>query len=107
MGRGRPVAAASLGRDRRKPGAAANLAHFRFLQRRRTAVAATTGPVRWGLVGLGHFAAEAILPAIGPPDRAVAVACAGRDPAQAQDFAREFGIARVYDGYAKLVRDPE
>jgi len=63
-------------------------------------------PLRWGLVGLGRFASEAIAPAIRRSERAVLVACATRDPAKAREFAAGFEVPRVYGSYAELVRDP-
>ncbi|MGH7093969.1 MAG: Gfo/Idh/MocA family protein, partial [Stellaceae bacterium] len=62
-------------------------------------------PIRWGIVGLGKFAGEALLPAIGRSQRAVAAACATRDPAKAREFAARFAIPAVYDSATNLVRD--
>ncbi|HVC50644.1 MAG TPA: Gfo/Idh/MocA family oxidoreductase [Stellaceae bacterium] len=62
-------------------------------------------PIRWGIVGLGKFASEALLPAIGRSQHAVAAACATRDPAKAREFAARFAIPAVYDSAAELVRD--
>jgi 1,5-anhydro-D-fructose reductase (1,5-anhydro-D-mannitol-forming) len=50
---------------------------------------------------------EAAMPALQRSERAVAVACAGREPAQARDFAGRFGVPKAYADYSELVRDPE
>lgn len=62
-------------------------------------------PIRWGLVGLGKFASDAVMPAIARSGRAVVVACATRDPAKARAFAERFGVPRVHDTIDSLVRD--
>jgi 1,5-anhydro-D-fructose reductase (1,5-anhydro-D-mannitol-forming) len=66
---------------------------------------ASVKPLRWGLVGLGKFAAEAVMPAVARSSLASVVACATRDPAKAWEFAGRFSIPRVYDSAAALVRD--
>ena len=63
--------------------------------------------VRWGLVGLGKFAGEAIAPAMLASERADIVACATRDPQKARAFAEHFGVPHPYDTYEELVRDPD
>lgn len=70
------------------------------------AVSAEPGkPIRWGVVGLGNFAGQALIPAARRSQRAVIAACASRELSQAQEFASRHGIPRVYESAAALVRD--
>ena len=62
-------------------------------------------PIRWGLVGLGKFASDALMPAVRRSERAVVAACATRDPAKARAFAERFSVPRIYQSAAELVRD--
>jgi predicted dehydrogenase len=72
------------------------------------AVSAEPGqPIRWGVVGLGKFAGEALIPAARRSGRAVIAACASRELAKAQEFASRHSIPRVYESAAGLVGDAE
>jgi 1,5-anhydro-D-fructose reductase (1,5-anhydro-D-mannitol-forming) len=64
-------------------------------------------PLRWGLVGLGKFATEALAPAIRRSDWAEIAACASREVADARQFAERFSVAKVFDTFEELVHDPE
>lgn len=64
-------------------------------------------PVRWGILGPGLIARNAILPAFMSVPNAVPLAVASRDLARAQTFAHDFGIPAVYDDYAALLADPD
>ncbi len=70
-----------------------------------TADAFSGRPVRWGVIGLGKFAAEVLMPAAARSPRAEIAACATRDPQKAQEFARRFAIPRAYPDAAALLRD--
>ena len=52
-------------------------------------------PVNWGLVGLGRFAATALMPAAGRSQNARILACAGRTIEATQAFAAHFEIPRL------------
>ena len=62
-------------------------------------------PIRWGLVGLGKFASEALMPAARRSERAVVAACATRELGKGRAFAERFSVPRVYENAAELVRD--
>lgn len=62
-------------------------------------------PIRWGLVGLGKFAAEAVVPAARRTPRAVIAGCATRDAKKAAEFAAKHGVPRAYEDVGALVRD--
>ncbi|HEY1796240.1 MAG TPA: Gfo/Idh/MocA family oxidoreductase [Stellaceae bacterium] len=64
-------------------------------------------PIRWGVVGLGKFAGEALIPAARRSGRSVIAACASRELAKAREFATRHNIPRVYESATALVFDPE
>jgi predicted dehydrogenase len=64
-------------------------------------------PVRWGILGAGMIAGNAILPAFGTIANAAVVGVASRDRSRAQAFAAEFHIPRAYGGYDLLIDDPD
>jgi xylose dehydrogenase (NAD/NADP) len=64
-------------------------------------------PVRWGIIGPGGIARGAIMPAFAGLTGAQVIAVASGNRARAQQFARDFGIPRVYGGYDLLVDDPD
>lgn len=66
-----------------------------------------TAPVRWGILGPGLIARNAIMPAFDAVPNALVVAVASRDLARAQSFAADFGIPRAYADYAELLADPD
>lgn len=63
-------------------------------------------PLRFGILGAAPIAVNALIrPARALPEVLIA-AVAARDPARAQIFARQHGIARVHESYAALLADP-
>lgn len=63
-------------------------------------------PIRWGVVGLGKFAGEALIPAACRSGRAEIVACASRELSKAREFASRHNIPRVHESAAALAADP-
>jgi 1,5-anhydro-D-fructose reductase (1,5-anhydro-D-mannitol-forming) len=64
-------------------------------------------PLRWGLVGLGRHATEAIVPALRRSATAEIVACAGGNGLAARDLAERLEIPRVYDSFEELAQDTD
>jgi predicted dehydrogenase len=64
-------------------------------------------PVRWGIIGPGLIARNAILPAFDTLPSTNVIAVASRDELRAQTFANDFGIPRVYTAYQDLIDDPD
>ncbi|HIK41518.1 Gfo/Idh/MocA family oxidoreductase [Thermoleptolyngbya sp. M55_K2018_002] len=62
--------------------------------------------IRWGILGTGYIS-RAFAEGLRPLPGAQLVAIASRTPSSAQQFAREFGIARAYGSYGELVQDAE
>ncbi|MFL6136631.1 MAG: Gfo/Idh/MocA family protein [Frankiaceae bacterium] len=62
-----------------------------------------TGPVRWGFLGAGAIARDALAPAVHAADRAVLRAAAARDPARAAGLEP---TGSVHADYAALCDDP-
>lgn len=70
-------------------------------------MAATTPPVRIGIVGAARIAPMALIkPARACNDVTVA-AVAARDVARARDFAKKHGIDTAYGSYDELIADPD
>jgi len=63
--------------------------------------------LRWGILGAAHIAARRVVPAMAASPRHTVAAVASRDLLRAREFARRFGIPRVYAGYDALLADPE
>ncbi len=63
-------------------------------------------PLRWGLMGTARINRK-IIPALRASARCALTAVASRDLAKATAYAKEFGIARVFDGYDALIADPD
>src|SRR6185437_5504422 len=66
-----------------------------------------SAPVRWGILGPGLIARNAIMPAFEAVPNASVVAVASRDLARAQTFAADFAIPHVYDDYATVLENPD
>lgn len=64
-------------------------------------------PVRWGILGCGSIAQHAICPAIRWSPLSTLIGVASRDPAAAQNKAREVQAPRAYGSYKALLDDPE
>ena len=66
-----------------------------------------SGPLRWGIVGLGGFVRSQIAPAIQRCEHAVITACATRDFEDARRFAGQFDVPRAYRTVDALADDPD
>ena len=63
-------------------------------------------PLRWGLICTATIN-QALIPSIRASKRSELVAVASRDPARAQEYAREWGIPRAHGSYQALLEDPD
>jgi predicted dehydrogenase len=69
---------------------------------------AESAPLRWGVLGTGKIARDAVIPGMLAAPNAQLVALASRDPARAQTLlAQVVPAARVYGSYAALLADPD
>jgi predicted dehydrogenase len=64
-------------------------------------------PVRWGLLGASRIAVREFLPALRQEDGGRAEVVGARDPARAERFAAQHGIARSVGGYQAVLEDPD
>ena len=62
--------------------------------------------VRWGVMGTADIARGATIPGMKQADNCELYAIAGRDEAKVNGFKEEFGFAKGYAGYEKLLEDP-
>ncbi|MEW6743343.1 MAG: Gfo/Idh/MocA family oxidoreductase [Planctomycetota bacterium] len=62
-------------------------------------------PLRWGILGASRIAAK-VLPALQQAGATI-VAVAASQKKKAESVAAEFGIARAYEGYARVLEDPD
>lgn len=63
--------------------------------------------VKWGVLGTAGIARGCTIPGMKEADNCELYAIAGRDEAKVNDFKEEFGFAKGYAGYEKLLEDPE
>jgi predicted dehydrogenase len=63
--------------------------------------------MKFGILGVSHFAMKRMLPAMRAVPGIQVVAIASRERAKAEAAAREHGIARAHGSYEELVADPE
>ncbi len=63
--------------------------------------------MRFGILGVSHFAIRRMLPAMRLVPGVQVVAIASRDGGKAAAAAREHGIARAHGSYQELLADPE
>ena len=63
--------------------------------------------VKWGILGCANIARKAVIPGILGADNSELYAVASRSKQKAEDFAEEFGAAKYYDDYDKLLADEE
>lgn len=63
-------------------------------------------PIRWGILGAGQVARGFAQGLRALPDARL-VAVASRTAANAQSFARRYGVPQVHSSFADLVRDPQ
>ncbi|KPK87148.1 MAG: hypothetical protein AMS27_03325 [Bacteroides sp. SM23_62_1] len=64
------------------------------------------GTINWGIIGPGRIAHKFAEALISLPD-AKLFAVASRSGKRARDFARQYEAPRSYQGYEKIIRDPE
>lgn len=62
---------------------------------------------RWGILSTARISHKAIIPALKESPMAQVVAVASRDADKARAFADELDIPKAYQGYDKLLADPE
>lgn len=65
-------------------------------------------PLRWGIASTGVISfdfANALSSEL--PTEHVMVAVAARQEESAKEFAKKFGIPKFYEGYEKMMHDPE
>ncbi|XXU25990.1 Gfo/Idh/MocA family oxidoreductase [Sorangium sp. So ce887] len=67
----------------------------------------TLTPVRWGVLGVSHFAMHVSLPGMKRGPLTQLAALASRDLGKARAAAQSFGIPRAYGSYEELLGDPE
>jgi len=65
------------------------------------------GPVRWGIIGAGGIAQNAVGPAINKARNAELVAVSSRDEQRAAGIAEKLGAPRHYGSYESLLEDPD
>jgi predicted dehydrogenase len=63
--------------------------------------------VKWGILGAAAIARRRVMPAMQQCERAKVVAVASRSLDKAEEFAKQFGIAKAYGSYEELLDDPE
>lgn len=63
--------------------------------------------VRWGVLGTARIARERMLPILLSTPRSTVLAIASRESERARTIASDFGIPRSYDGYDRLLTDPD
>jgi predicted dehydrogenase len=66
-----------------------------------------TEKIPWGILGNANIARVCVIPAIQQSRNGVVRALASRSPADAAPVAEKNNIPRVYEGYEKLVQDPD
>lgn len=64
-------------------------------------------PLRIGILGAARIAPAAVVRPAGANADTVVAAVAAREPERGRAFAREHGIARVFDSYAALIAAPD
>jgi predicted dehydrogenase len=63
--------------------------------------------LRFGVLGVSHFAVRKMIPAMQRAEGVSVVAIASRDGGRAEAAARELGIAKAHGSYEALVADPD
>jgi predicted dehydrogenase len=63
--------------------------------------------VKWGVLGAAAIATSRIIPALHESPHATLLALASRDAEKASAAARAAGVQRSYEGYDRLLADPE
>lgn len=63
--------------------------------------------VKWGVLGTANIARGCTIPGMKLAGNCELYAVAGRSEAKAESYREEFGFAKAYAGYEKLLEDPE
>ena len=63
--------------------------------------------IRWGVLGTADIAHGATIPGMQRAENCELFAIAGRNAEKAEQFRLEFGFKKSYEGYEKLLQDPE
>lgn len=63
--------------------------------------------LKWGVLGAANIARKAVIPGILGAANSELDAVSSRSQKKAEEFAAEFGAAKAYDDYEKLLADPE
>ena len=63
--------------------------------------------IGWGVLGTADIAHGATIPGMCRAENCELVAIAGRSAEKAERFREEFGFRKAYEGYEKLLEDPE
>ena len=63
--------------------------------------------IKWGVLGTADIAHGATIPGMQLAENCELAAIAGRNLETAQQFQREFGFQKAYEGYEALLADPE
>ncbi len=63
--------------------------------------------VKWGVLGTANIARGCTIPGMKCADNCELYAIAGRDEDKVKSFQQEFGFAKTYVGYDKLLADPD
>lgn len=63
--------------------------------------------VKWGVLGTANIAKGCTIPGMKQADNCELYAIAGRSREKAESFKEEFGFAKAYEGYDKLLEDPD
>ena len=66
-----------------------------------------TNPLRFGTLGAAGITPQALMMPAAENENVEVNAVAARDRSRADEFAKRFGIARVYDSYDDVIADPE
>jgi predicted dehydrogenase len=69
-------------------------------------VTATTGKVRWGVLGVARIATHQVIPAMQAGTWATVEAIASRDSARARNAATALGVPKAFGSYEELLDDP-
>jgi predicted dehydrogenase len=70
-------------------------------------VTATTGKVRWGVLGVAKIATAQVIPAMQKGEWSDVVAIASRDASKARASAEALGIRKSHHSYEALLEDPD
>ena len=63
--------------------------------------------IKWGVLGTADIAHGATIPGMQQAENCELYAIAGRSLEKAQQFQKEFGFTKAYEGYEVLLQDPE